>query len=60
MLFLQGKHIKEGTKAGILGAFEERITDIPMTAMCTAIERDLKEMLGETDLAAKKMPIDGF
>lgn len=40
--------------------FEGRITDIPMTAMCTTIERDLKEMLGETDLPAKKMPVDGF
>lgn len=40
--------------------FENRITDIPMTAMCTTIERDLKEMLGETDLPDKKMPVNGF
>jgi ion channel-forming bestrophin family protein len=40
--------------------FENRITDIPMTAMCTTIERDLKEMLGETNLPPKKQPIQGF
>ncbi len=27
--------------------FENQISDIPMTAMCNTIERDLKEMLGE-------------
>lgn len=27
--------------------FENKISDIPMTAMCNTIERDLKEMLGE-------------
>lgn len=40
--------------------FENRITDIPMTAMCTTIERDLKEMLGEKDLPDKKLPVNGF
>lgn len=40
--------------------FENRITDIPMTAMCNTIERDLKEMLGEKDLPVKLEPIDGF
>lgn len=40
--------------------FENRITDIPMTAMCNTIERDLKEMLGETDLPAKLLPDDGY
>lgn len=40
--------------------FENRITDIPMTAMCTTIERDLKEMLGETDLPEKRLPKNGF
>lgn len=40
--------------------FENRITDIPMTAMCNTIERDLKEMLGETDLPAKLLPEDGY
>lgn len=40
--------------------FENRITDIPMTAMCATIERDLKEMLGEMDLPDKKLPVNGF
>jgi ion channel-forming bestrophin family protein len=40
--------------------FENRITDIPMTAMCNTIERDLKEMLGEKDLPLKLEPEDGF
>lgn len=40
--------------------FENRITDIPMSAMCITIERDLKEMLGETDLPPKLMPENGF
>jgi putative membrane protein len=40
--------------------FENRITDIPMSSMCITIERDLKEMLGETDLPPKLMPENGF
>lgn len=40
--------------------FENRITDIPMTAMCNIIERDLKEMLGETELPTKLEPEKGF
>jgi putative membrane protein len=27
--------------------FENLTTDVPLTAICNAIERDLKEMLGE-------------
>jgi putative membrane protein len=40
--------------------FENRITDVPLTAMCNTIERDLREMLGEADLPAKLEPKDGF
>lgn len=40
--------------------FENRITDIPMSAMCNTIERDLKEMLGESDLPYKLTSKDGF
>lgn len=40
--------------------FENRITDIPMTAMCNTIERDLKEMLGESELPDKLQPVSGF
>jgi putative membrane protein len=40
--------------------FENRITDVPLTAMCNTIERDLREMLGETDLPQKLEPENGF
>ena len=40
--------------------FENKITDIPMTAMCNTIERDLKEMLGEAELPTKLEPEKGF
>lgn len=40
--------------------FEGRITDVPMTAMCNTIERDLKEMLGEKELPRKLEPENGF
>lgn len=40
--------------------FENRITDIPMSAMCNTIERDLKEILGKLDLPDKLTPKDGF
>lgn len=40
--------------------FENRITDVPMTAMCNTIERDLIEMLGESQLPEKLQPSKGF
>jgi len=40
--------------------FENRITDVPMTSMCNTIERDLKEMLGESQLPEKIVAKDGF
>lgn len=40
--------------------FENRITDVPLTAMCNTIERDLKEMLGEKELPAKLNPEQGY
>ena len=40
--------------------FENQITDVPMTAMCNTIERDLREMLGEPDLPPKLEPENGF
>jgi ion channel-forming bestrophin family protein len=39
--------------------FENQISDIPMTALCNTIERDLKEMLGEV-LPEKLEPKNGF
>lgn len=40
--------------------FENRITDVPLTALCNTIERDLKEMLGESELPEKTMAENGF
>lgn len=40
--------------------FENRITDVPLTAICNTIERDLREMLGETDLPKKLEAKNGF
>ncbi len=39
--------------------FEDRITDVPMTAICNTIERDLKEMLGES-APPQLLPEKGF
>ncbi len=39
--------------------FENEVADIPMTALCNTIERDLKEMLGEV-LPEKAMPVNGY
>lgn len=40
--------------------FENRITDVPLTAICNTIEIDLREMLGETDLPKKLEAENGF
>lgn len=40
--------------------FENKITDVPLTAMCNTIERDLREMLGENDLPKKLEAEKGF
>lgn len=40
--------------------FENRITDVPLTAICNTIERDLLEGLGETQLPPKLAPVDGY
>jgi len=40
--------------------FENKITDIPMTALCNTLESDLKEMLGETELPTRIEPQKGF
>jgi putative membrane protein len=40
--------------------FENQIQDIPMTALCNTIERDLKEMLGEKELPEKTLVQNGF
>jgi putative membrane protein len=40
--------------------FENRITDVPLTALCRDMERDLREMLGETSLPPKLQPQEGY
>lgn len=40
--------------------FENRITDVPLTAMSRDIERDLLELLGETELPTKMVPQEGY
>lgn len=40
--------------------FEGRITDVPLTALCNTIERDLRELLGERELPAKLQAVDGY
>ncbi|WP_400193540.1 bestrophin family protein [Hymenobacter sp. B81] len=37
--------------------FENQMNDVPMTALCRTIEIDLREMLGETELPPKILPI---
>jgi ion channel-forming bestrophin family protein len=40
--------------------FENRTTDVPVTAICTDIERDLRDALGESELPATPTPTDGY
>ncbi len=38
--------------------FENRMNDVPMTALCRSIEVDLRQMLGESVLPAVARPVD--
>ncbi len=40
--------------------FENRITDVPLTALCNTIERDLREMLRESNLPPKAEAQHGY
>jgi putative membrane protein len=40
--------------------FENRITDVPLSAICLQIERDLRELLGETELPPAPKPMEGY
>jgi len=40
--------------------FENRIHDVPLSALCTAIERDLRDLLGEAELPPAAEPVDGY
>lgn len=52
--------IMERTGAANEDPFENRVTDVPMTALCTTIERDLREMLGEANLPPALQPVAGY
>ncbi|MDN5204697.1 bestrophin family ion channel [Fulvivirgaceae bacterium BMA10] len=52
--------IMERTGAANENPFENLVTDVPLTAICNTIERDLREMLGEEDLPPKLQPVDGY
>lgn len=48
--------LMERTGAANENPFENLITDIPMTALCNTIERDLLEMLGGGTFTGKAQP----
>lgn len=52
--------IMERTGAANEDPFEDRITDVPLSSLCNTIERDLKEMLGRTDLPPKMTATNGY
>ena len=51
--------IMERTGAANEDPFENLVTDVPLTSICNSIERDLKEMLGES-LPDKLQPEKGY
>jgi ion channel-forming bestrophin family protein len=52
--------VLERVGAAIDAPFENRVTDVPMTAISTSIERDLREQLGDTELPPATQTIDGY
>jgi len=40
--------------------FENRITDVPLTALCTTVERDLKELLGDRTIPEEMQAHNGY
>lgn len=52
--------IMERTGAANEDPFENLVTDVPLTALCNTIERDLREMLGEENLPEKLVPQQGY
>jgi len=40
--------------------FENRLTDVPMSAICVEIERDLREFLDDAKLPEKLNQQDGY
>ena len=52
--------IMERTGAAKEDPFENRVTDVPLSALCNTLERDLREMLGEEALPEKMEPQNGY
>ena len=52
--------IMEKTGAANENPFENQITDVPMSALCNTVERDLLEMLEEKNLPEKLEPENGY
>jgi putative membrane protein len=40
--------------------FGNRVTDVPLAALCAELERDVREILGERDLPPVPRPVDGY
>lgn len=51
--------VMEGLGDATEDPFERSFSDVPMNALCRVIERDLREMLGETEIPDKERAIDG-
>jgi putative membrane protein len=51
--------VMERTGAANEAPFENQVTDVPLTALCNTIERDLKSMLGEP-LPQELKVVDGY
>jgi putative membrane protein len=52
--------VLERVGAVIDAPFENLVTDVPLTALSTAIERDLREQLGDAVLPAPVVAVDGY
>jgi len=52
--------IMERTGAAIEDPFENKITDVALSSICNTIERNLKELLGVTELPKKLGAVDGY
>lgn len=52
--------IMERTGAANEDPFENKVTDVALSAICNTIERNLREMLGEKELPEKMKPVDGY
>lgn len=52
--------VLERTGAANEDPFENRTTDVPLDSICNTIERDLREILGETELPPEPEPFKGY